>query len=168
MANNLIPDELKESTFTIDYQAYYDKGYRAIVFDIDNTLAEHDAPITEDGRAVELIKKLKKIGYKMMLLSNNDADRVAPFAKALGLHFVAKGGKPLARGYNEACKRMGELPEHTLAIGDQIFTDVWGGNRAGMHTIYVERIASHEEIQIHIKRILEKPILFIYRKRHPR
>ncbi len=163
MANNLFPDEYFDSTFEIDYRAYYDKGFRGIVFDIDNTLAEHDAPIESNVRAIELVARLKEIGFKIMLLSNNDAARVTPFAKALDVPFVAKGGKPLARGYLEAGRLMGVEPEHTLAIGDQIFTDVWGGNRAGMHTIMVGRIASHEEFQIHIKRVLEKPILFVWR-----
>lgn len=165
MTNNLFPDEYYDSTFEIDYKSYYDKGFCAIVFDIDNTLAEHDAPIESNVRAIDLVARLKQIGFKVMLLSNNDAARVTPFARALDVPFVAKGGKPLARGYLEAGRLMEVSPEKTLAIGDQIFTDVWGGNRAGMHTIMVGRIASHEEIQIHIKRVLEKPILCIWRRR---
>lgn len=75
-----------------------------------------------------------------------------------------KAGKPSPRGYQEGMKRMQTTPETTLFVGDQIFTDVWGANRAGVYSILVKQIARHEEIQIVLKRKLEKIVLRSYRK----
>ena len=58
---------------------------------------------------------------------------------------------------------MGIAPKQALFIGDQLFTDVWGASKAGIYSILVDRIGPKEEIQIHLKRILEKIVLFFYK-----
>ncbi len=160
MIQNLYPDEDSDSAYDIDYQAYYDKGYRGILFDVDNTLVEHDQPVTLP--AIELFYKLREIGFKTCIISNNRDERVKPLATALESDYVYKAGKPSARGYLEGMKKMGTTPENTLFVGDQIFTDIWGANRAKVHSILVKQIASHEEIQIVLKRVLEKIVLKKY------
>ena len=156
------PDEDYESTYKIDFQKYYNEGYRAVIFDIDNTLVPHDAPA--DDRAVALFKNLKDIGFNCMLLSNNKEPRVKKFNDAVGASYIYKANKPFKSGYIEAMKRLGSCEENTLFVGDQLFTDVWGAKRVGIRSLLVKPIDPKEEIQIVLKRYLEKIVLHYYKK----
>jgi hypothetical protein len=158
------PTEYYDSTYSINFSTYYRRGYRAVIFDIDNTLVEHDAPANE--RATKLIKKLLGMGFKVCFLSNNDEERVKMFNENLGAVYIHKAGKPLAKGYRQAMDLMGTTERNTLFVGDQLFTDIWGANNAGIHSILVKPIAKHEEIQIILKRIPEKLVLHFYLKKH--
>lgn len=160
MFQNLYPDEDYASSYEIDYEAYYEQGYRGILFDVDNTIVEHDQPVTE--RAVALFERLAKIGFQTCIISNNKEHRVKPLADTLKSRYVFKAGKPSARGYLEGMRHMGTTPETTLFVGDQIFTDIWGANRADIHSVLVKPIAKHEEIQIILKRRLEWFVLHSY------
>ena len=158
------PNEYYDSTYSINFGTYYNKGYRAVIFDIDNTLVEHDAPI--DDRAYKLIDKLKNIGYNVCFLSNNDEQRVSEFNKTVGANYIYKAGKPSPKGYRKAMEQMGTNETNTLFVGDQLFTDIWGANNAGIRSILVQPIAKHEEIQIILKRIPEKLVLHFYLKKN--
>lgn len=162
MYQSLFPSEDYDSVYDIDFDLYYKKGYRGILFDVDNTLVEHGEPVT--ARAEELFRRLKETGFKVCIISNNKEYRVKPFADALGSDYVYRAGKPAARGYIEGMERMGLKKDTTLFVGDQIFTDIWGANRAGIHSILVKPIAKHEEIQIVLKRRLEYFVLKKYNK----
>ena len=161
----LFPDEYYSSTYDIDFRRYYKRGYRAVFFDIDNTLVEHDAPA--DERSIRLIKKLKAMGFKVCFISNNKEPRVASFNKFMGADYVFKAGKPKADGYIEGMKKVHVGRKRTLFVGDQIFTDIWGANNAGLHSILVKQIAFKEEIQIYLKRIIEWPIVLVFKLTHP-
>ena len=97
MFQNLYPDEDVDSAYQIDYQKYYDQGYRGILFDVDNTLVEHNQPVTLV--AIELFQTLNEMGFKTCIISNNRDERVKPLAEALESDYVYKAGKPSARGY---------------------------------------------------------------------
>ena len=103
MAKFLFPSEYYDSTYSIDFEAYYLKGYRAVLFDIDNTLVPHNA--MSDERSRELMKRLKKIGYRICLVSNNKYERVASFNEYLKVNFIWKAGKPKAHGFIKAVYR---------------------------------------------------------------
>ncbi|MGN0363865.1 MAG: YqeG family HAD IIIA-type phosphatase [Bilifractor sp.] len=154
------PDQWVASAYCIDYQQWYEKGYRAIAFDIDNTLVPHGAPA--DGRAVQLFRQLHTIGFRTCLISNNKKSRVAPFAEEVHSDYLCMANKPSVRGYRKACERISVPTDRTLFVGDQLFTDVWGAKRAGLYTILVRPINPKEEIQIVLKRRLEKPVLRAY------
>lgn len=164
MFKRFYPKDYFDSTYSINFKKFYMLGYRAVIFDVDNTLVEHDAPA--DERAVALISKLKAIGFKICFLSNNDEERVASFNEGLGCEYIYKAGKPLAKGYLAAMEKMGTDRMNTMFVGDQIFTDIWGANNAGIRSVLVQPIAKHEEIQIVLKRIPEKLILHFYLKKH--
>lgn len=160
-----LPDEYYSSTYKIDFKKYYDMGYRGILFDIDNTLVKHNEPAT--SRAIQLMEKLKAIGFQVCLVSNNKEPRVAAFNKKMKVYYVYKAGKPAKKGYLKAIEKMGCTKDTTLAVGDQIFTDVIGSASIGIHTILVKPIdTSHEEIQITLKRIIEKPFIAYLTKKH--
>ena len=162
MFQNLYPKEEADSAYTLDYESFYAKGYRGIIFDIDNTLVEHGAPVTKD--AVALVDKLRRMGFSVCFLSNNDEPRVSGFCKPMDAAYIYKAGKPKHKGYEAAMKLIGTTKEQTMSIGDQIFTDMWGANRAGIYTVLVKPIGKKEEIQIVLKRYLEKIVLHSYRK----
>lgn len=156
------PDNETESAYDIPYEALYAKGFRGVIFDIDNTLVPHGAPA--DGRAVALFQRLRRIGYQTALLSNNKEPRVKPFADRVGSRYVFQAGKPGRKGYAKAMADMGTVPENTLFVGDQLFTDVWGAGKSGITTYLVKPIHPKEEIQIVLKRRLEKIVLFFYHR----
>ena len=162
MFERFFPDKYLDSAYVVNYEKLYQEGYRGILFDIDNTLVPHGAPA--DKRAVALFKKLREIGFQTCLISNNKEPRVKSFCDKVGSTYVFKAGKPLPGGYEEGIRRMKTTKENTLFIGDQIFTDVLGAKRAGLHAIMVKPIHPKEEIQIVLKRYLEKPVLYFYKK----
>ena len=157
------PDHYLDSTYEIDFEQLYQEGYRGVIFDIDNTLVPHGAPA--DRRSIALFKRLREIGYESVLLSNNKEPRVKMFNDAVHSRYIHKAGKPSPRNYLKAMELMHTGPETTLFVGDQLFTDVWGGKKAGLYTILVRPMDKREEIQIVLKRILEKPILWTYMKK---
>ena len=156
------PDEYKDSTYVIDFQEYYNRGYRGILFDVDNTLVPHGAP--EDERVIKLFKHLKEIGFKTCLISNNKEYRVKPLADEVGSFYVSKAGKQSPKNYVKAMEYMNTDKSDTYFVGDQLFTDVWGANRAGIKSVLVKPIDKHEEIQIILKRRLEWIVLHFYKK----
>ena len=156
------PDQWEDSTYGIDFECLYREGYRGLIFDIDNTLVPHGAPA--DERAVELFRYLHELGFSCCLLSNNQLWRAKPFAEAVQAFFIENAHKPSIRNYLEACSRMGTSRETTIFIGDQLFTDVYGARRCGMRNILVKPIHPKEEIQIVLKRRLERIVLYFYKK----
>lgn len=162
MFKALYPDKYIDSTYSIDFDEYYARGYRGIIFDIDNTLVEHGAPQTE--RSLVLINHLKSIGFKVLFLSNNKEYRVKSFNEAVECQYIYKAGKPKAAGYKKAMELMETDCNNTMFVGDQIFTDVWGANRSGIYSVLVKPIDKREEIQIILKRRIEWIVLFFYKR----
>ena len=100
------PDRREKSAYTIDYADLYRKGYRGVIFDIDNTLVPHGAPATKEAAA--FFASLRETGFSTCLLSNNQKPRVAPFADAVGSIYIENAHKPSVKNYQEACRRMGD------------------------------------------------------------
>ena len=182
----IYPDEYLDSAYEIDYEKFYEDGFRGVIFDIDNTLVPQDAP--SDERSDALLRRLKDIGYQVMLLSNNKEPRVKMFLETMKerdqeerqnqsgsdagestkqgtkIEYIHKAGKPSRKGYRRAMEQMGTNTGNTRFVGDQLFTDVWGARRTGIYSILVKPMDPHEEIQIVIKRKIEKPFLAGYLK----
>ena len=156
------PDEYRDSAYEIDYDSLYQEGYRGLLFDIDNTLVPHGAPA--DDRAKALFAHLKKLGFHCCFLSNNQIERVSSFNEAVGEKFIENAHKPSVKNYIKAMEMLGTDRNNTIFIGDQLFTDVYGAKRAGIRNILVKPIHPKEEIQIVLKRYLEKIVLYFYRK----
>ena len=162
MFKSFYPDCYMNYTYEIDFDAYYEKGYRGIIFDIDNTLVPHGAPADERSKA--LFAHLKELGYQVVLLSNNKEPRVKMFNDVVKVSYIFKAGKPLVKNYLKAMEMMGTNKENTIFVGDQLFTDVWGAKRTGIHNVLVQPIDKKEEIQIVLKRYLEKIVLASYKR----
>ena len=150
MFERFFPDKYLDSAYVVNYEKLYQEGYRGILFDIDNTLVPHGAPA--DPEAVRLFQQLRDIGFSCCLVSNNRKKRVEMAAK------------PSRKGYERAMERLGTNTGNTVFIGDQLFTDIWGAKNAGLRNILVKPINPKEEIQIVLKRYLEKIVLHFYTK----
>ncbi len=169
MMKNFYPDLYVKDISSITASMLKNLGMGAVVLDIDNTLVPHDDPNpTESVRA--FLKNMGENQVKICVVSNNNYPRVEAFAKRIGIeYFVSDALKPRAYGYLKAAELMGVPAQKTVAIGDQIFTDIWGGNRAGCYTILVEPIDKvHEPFYIKLKRILEIPFLRGAKNEHNR
>ncbi len=162
MFEMFFPDRYVASTYVIDFEKLYEEGIRGLIFDIDNTLVPHGAPA--DERAIALFQRLKKIGFKCCLISNNQEPRVKMFNEPIQVSYVYDAHKPSTKNYKKAMEIMGTDKNTTVFIGDQLFTDVWGAKRTGISNILVKPIHPKEEIQIVIKRRLEKIVLFCYKR----
>ena len=162
MFQKFFPDEYLDSTYLIDFDALYKKGYRGVIFDIDNTLVPHGAPADENAEA--LFAGLKNTGFQCCLLSNNQYERVSSFNQNIQVHFIENAHKPSRKNYRKAMELMGTSLENTIFVGDQLFTDVYGAKRTGIYNILVKPIHPKEEIQIVLKRKLEKIVLYFYKK----
>ena len=162
MFERFFPDEYVESTYVIPFEKLYEEGYRGVIFDIDNTLVPHGAPA--DRRARELLRRLGEIGFTSCLISNNQELRVKMFNQEIGTNYIFNAHKPSVKNYIRAMEIMGTDRTNTLFVGDQLFTDVWGAKRAGIHNILVKPIHPKEEIQIVLKRYLERIVLHFYKK----
>lgn len=162
MLKRFYPSECADSAYSIDYKGLYQSGYRGLIFDIDNTLVEHGADAND--KAIHLMKELKEIGFKVCLMSNNKEERVKRFNKVIQVYSIHDAHKPSRKNYYKAMKLIGSKPKNTVFIGDQLFTDIYGANRAGIKTYFVKPIGPNEEIQIKFKRHLERIALFFYRR----
>ena len=161
--SKFFPKKVVRSTYSINFKKYYKNGYKGVLFDIDNTLVPHGE--AADDKAVKFFQKLRDIGFKFCLISNNKEERVRTFAEKVGAPYIYDAHKPSTEGYNKAMEIIGTDVNETIFVGDQVFTDVFGGNRASLYTILVRPIHHKEEIQIVLKRYIEKPILFFYKMR---
>ena len=162
MFDCFFPDKYVASTYVIDFEKMYENGVRGLIFDIDNTLVPHGAPA--DHRAIALFERLKAIGYRCCLISNNQKPRVEMFNKDVQVDYVYDAHKPSTKNYKKAMELMETKESTTIFIGDQLFTDVWGAKRTGIRSILVKPIHPKEEIQIVLKRYLEKIVLHFYKK----
>lgn len=162
MFRRFYPKRIADSSYAINYEKLYREGYRGIIFDIDNTLVEHGADANQ--KAIELMARLKKIGFQICLISNNKEERVTRFNREIKVKYIYNANKPARKSFLRAMKIMGTDTSNTVFVGDQLFTDVFGANRVGILTYFVKQIGPKEEIQIVLKRKLERIVLYFYRR----
>ena len=162
---SFVPDIMYESAFDIQPEHLQAKGVRGVVLDIDNTLVTYGvAEPTEEVLA--WIDSLKNAGIAVAIASNNHAPRVELFNKKIGVFATCESKKPSARAVKAACEHFGIKPCEVAVIGDQIFTDVWCARNAGSLAILVKPIPYPENLFFKCKRVLEKPFIRAYRKKH--
>ncbi len=158
MFKKMKADVYLNSVFEIDTKALKAKGIRGILFDIDNTLEPYRT--AKPGKAVrQLFEKLGREGFKIGVISNAKMERALEFCEGATSFWIAGAGKPLARGYRQLAAMMELEPEELAAVGDQLYTDILGGNNFGCYTIYVKPIEKKEPPFVAFKRLLEKPFM---------
>jgi len=154
------PYEYVDSVFVIDYEKLYQKGFKAVIFDIDNTLVHHGEDSTPE--VDELFRQIQKIGLKTFLLSNNDEKRIKRFTKNIQTQFIADAAKPNPDSYLKALDILGVKRDEAVFIGDQVFTDIRGANRSQIPSILVKFMRYDTETKIGKKRTVENFILKLY------
>jgi uncharacterized protein len=159
----LNPDIYINSIDDLDLDLLKEKDITTIILDIDNTLMRHGST-SPDVHTISIIKKMQDKNFKLCIVSNAAGDRSIVFARELGLLAVKKARKPSVKGLTKALEITKSKAENTAMIGDQIFTDILGGNRAGLLTILVNPVDRRELFSIKLKRILEIPIMHRLKK----
>ena len=152
------PRLYETSIYEIDLQRLKELGIKGFIFDVDNTIVPYDTPVP-DEKVKKWFEKIEKMGFVSYIASNNNKDRVEHFAAEIGIGFMPKAKKPLTKNLKQICALMGVKPCETAMVGDQLFTDMLGGNMAGMVTVLIEQISLSEGKFIKFKRIFEKMIL---------
>lgn len=155
----LSPDHLLPDVLHLEDAFLEQKGIEGIIFDIDNTLVSYRTPEPTEA-VLSLLDHLREKGIQMAIASNNKKCRVERFAENLGLTAYHRSAKPLPFVLRRISRDFGLPPKRIALVGDQIFTDIWGGNWAGMQSILVEPIDPLDEgLFFRIKRRLERPII---------
>lgn len=146
----------------VDIDFLKKEGIKALILDVDNTLTLKKGEIIING-VLNWLDKMKKSGIKLIILSNAKPKRMTEVSKKLGLDFVGYGMKPLTFGYFRAAKKMGEKISDCAIIGDQLFTDIMGGNLAGVKTMLVSPKELEQTAFFKIKRGVERRFLKRYK-----
>ncbi|MDH7577848.1 MAG: YqeG family HAD IIIA-type phosphatase [Bacillota bacterium] len=156
--NLLRPKKIYNSLVEIPLDDLLRTGIRGMIIDLDNTLTEWRNPVISQ-KTVTWLELAKSMGFQVCFVSNNSTMRVQEVAQKVGVPFVARAQKPRRWSFMCALEIMGTRAEETAVIGDQIFTDVLGGNRAGLYTILVTPISKREFFGTRLVRLLERLIL---------
>lgn len=130
---------------------------RALILDVDNTLAIHGSPEPFEG-TIEWVQYMRSQNIRMVIMSNNSRKRVAPFAAKYGLPFLCNSLKPLPFAYHLAARKMGVRNRDAIVVGDQIFTDVIGANLALMKSILLTPVGGEKSLSFAVRRRLEQPL----------
>jgi len=168
LLKNLFPNIFVDTILDVPLEELSSRGIKAFIIDLDNTTTHWNSnQLTPE--VIEWFTRLKEQGLKACFLSNNGEERVLGVAGILGIPYVFRAQKPRRGGYRRAMQVMGTTVADTAVIGDQIYTDILGGNRTGLFTILVKPIHTREFMGTKISRMFEGPVLWrIRRNQMPR
>ncbi|ANX12990.1 hypothetical protein ABE41_013340 [Fictibacillus arsenicus] len=158
MLKHFLPDQHVQNILDITPEMLVERGVKGIITDLDNTLVEWDRP----EATPELIKwftSIKEKGILITIVSNNTQHRVKSFSDPVGIPFIYSARKPMTKAFKRALKDMKLKNQEVVVIGDQLLTDVLGGNRIGLHTILVVPVASSDGFWTRFNRKIERIIL---------
>ncbi|MFD1038553.1 YqeG family HAD IIIA-type phosphatase [Virgibacillus byunsanensis] len=164
MIKKFLPNEHVKSIFDIHPAILRQKGIKGIITDLDNTLVAWDVK-DATPEIIQWFKLMNEHGIKVTIISNNKLERVKIFSEPLDTPFVYSARKPLSQAFKTVAKNMKLKKEEIVVIGDQILTDVLGGNIAGFHTILVVPIVQTDGKITRINRKIERRILSYMRKK---
>ena len=158
------PTAVRERVTEITPQFLQSLGVRALLLDVDNTLATYTSHAPSPG-ALEWVKAMGEAGFRMIIISNNFKGRVGSFGAVFGLDTLSFALKPLPVGYLRAAKRLRGKPQECVIIGDQIFTDTLGANNAGVTPLLVEPIRLAGNPGRYVRYAVETPFRLLGKRR---
>ncbi|WP_112181423.1 MULTISPECIES: YqeG family HAD IIIA-type phosphatase [Paraliobacillus] len=164
MLKKFLPNQHVQTIFEITPESLKEKGITGIITDLDNTLVAWDV-VDATPEIVEWFQSMEENDINVTIISNNKEERVRIFSEPLKRPFVYSARKPLNRAFKKAAKRMGLEKEEVVVIGDQLMTDILGGNSAGFYTILVVPIVQTDGMLTRINRKMERRILSWMRKK---
>lgn len=158
MFSKFLPDEQIDQIFDLKPESLKEKGIKGIITDLDNTLVAWDVKdATPD--VISWFKTMEENDIKVTIISNNNQERVTVFSEPLGTPFVFSARKPLSRAFKTVARQMNLKKEEILVVGDQLLTDVLGGNIAGFYTVLVVPVVQTDGKITRINRLIERKIL---------
>ncbi|MBE0475785.1 MAG: YqeG family HAD IIIA-type phosphatase [Coriobacteriia bacterium] len=153
-----IPDLYYTDVHAVDLDDLKSRGVRALLVDLDNTLLPRDSnAMTAELRA--WARRLDAEGFRVCLVSNNWHGRVSAVAAELGFEIVPKALKPLPFAFRRAMTLLDASPAETAVVGDQLFTDILGGNALGLLTVLVQPLSSTDLPHTLALRLIEQRLL---------
>ncbi len=155
---SLRPQEYVTSIYHIHLDRLWQAGMRGIVTDLDNTLVAWNSPVAPP-KLVAWLEHVRERGFRVCIVSNNDQLRVSSFAAPLGIESLHKAHKPRRAAFVRALRKLETNASETCMVGDQLFTDILGGNRMGFHTILVRPVHVREFPGTRAARLLERIVL---------
>ncbi|WP_347549513.1 YqeG family HAD IIIA-type phosphatase [Pseudalkalibacillus hwajinpoensis] len=158
MLSTMLPNEHVRDIFHISPSMLKERGVKGIITDLDNTLVEWDRP-EATPELMKWFKQMSDEGILVTIVSNNNRTRVEKFASPVEIPFIYEARKPMTKAFRRALKDMNIKAEDAVVIGDQIFTDVVGGNRLGLHTILVVPVAKTDGFFTKFNRRMETVFL---------
>ena len=165
MSLSPIPRGVYPSITHISPKALAEKGVKLVLADLDNTLVPYKVTVPPND-VIAWKEALAAAGITLFLLSNSrKPGRAQSFAEKLGIPCQGHSGKPKRAGYRRAMERMGAAPEETVMVGDQIFTDILGANRAGVTPLLVKPIRLAGNPGRYIRYAVEAPFRLLGRRR---
>ncbi|MFD1066312.1 YqeG family HAD IIIA-type phosphatase [Oceanobacillus locisalsi] len=158
MFSKFWPDEQIDQIFDLKPEKLKEQGIKGIITDLDNTLVAWDVKdATPD--VIAWFKIMEENDIKVTIISNNNQERVTVFSEPLGTPFVFSAKKPLSRAFKTVAKEMDLNKEEILVVGDQLLTDVLGGNIAGFYTVLVVPVVQTDDKKTKFNRLVERKIL---------
>ncbi|WP_102345518.1 YqeG family HAD IIIA-type phosphatase [Bacillus sp. Marseille-P3661] len=157
MLKLFLPNEHVKNIFDIKPTALKERGIKGIITDLDNTLVEWDRP-EATPELKEWFKGMRQHGIRITIVSNNNEERVKKFSNPLDVDFIYQARKPLGKAFRKALKDMNLKKDEIVVIGDQLLTDVLGGNRSGLHTILVVPVSQSDGFFTRFNRAVERSI----------
>lgn len=152
------PTMFCETIYDIDLLDLKRQGIESLIVDFDNTLVERGSRETPN-KLHSWLEELDKAGFRICIVSNNWKNKIGTMARRLGIPLVAQAGKPRGKAFKQGMKVLGTTHSQTAVVGDQLFTDVLGGNRLGLMTILVVPIGTQEMLHTRILRHLERLVI---------
>lgn len=165
MLKNFMPDFIFERFSDVSPEFLKSQNIKFLLIDIDNTLAPYEEALPNQN-VIDWFKSLNENDIKSILVSNNNKERVELFNSVLGLPAFADCHKPSPKRLKGYAASIGAIIPQTSALGDQIFTDVWGAKKIGARAIIVPPIKDKKTLFFRFKRLLEKPFIKRYKKLH--
>ena len=148
------PDDFVEKYELIDVEYMNMHNKKVIISDLDNTLISWDSK--KDTKELNRwLKKMKRAGFDIIVVSNNNEERVEEFCKQLNLQYVADAKKPLTHGFKKALSKLNRKPEEAIILGDQVLTDVFGAKSLGVMSVLVKPISKTDAFKTRINRFFE-------------
>ncbi len=152
------PDMYKHDIYSIDYKKLKSCGIKCILFDLDNTMIQ--TYLSKPTRKLkDFIEKIKDMKFKVIIISNSGKNRLLPFKNILEVDCAANARKPSRKKYQKILDEYKYDISEVAVIGDQLVTDIFGGNRMGFFSVFVEPISKREYIWTKFNRLKEKFIL---------
>jgi uncharacterized protein len=162
---HFLPNEHVKSILDITPNHLKDMGIKGIITDLDNTLVEWDRP-NATPQLIKWLEDMKKNNILVTIVSNNRSQtRVKVFSDPVQIPFIYQAKKPMGRAFHKAISQMNIKREEAVVIGDQLLTDILGGNRSGFHTILVVPVAQTDGFFTKFNRFVERRILNWFRKK---